>query len=87
MDNQHGGKRPGAGRITIRLGSLATPLQSAARAAGVSITEMGRRCIEQQLGVDHEPSQRGNPNVAELARKRWAKKKKQKKQGNLGVDL
>lgn len=62
-------------RITIRLGSLSSPLQAAANAACVSITEMGRRCIEQQLGVEHVPNLRGNPNVAELARKRWAKKK------------
>lgn len=71
----HGGKRLNADRINIRLGNLATPLQAAADAAGVSITEMGRRCIEQQLGIEHEPNARGNPNVTELAKKRWGKTK------------
>ena len=67
-------------KITIRLGSLADPLEQRASADGITESEVIRRALAKTLGVQPPVMEVGNPEVgtqsAAAIRKRWGKRRK-----------
>ena len=67
-------------KITIRLGSLARPLDKAAEDHDTTPSEIVRQALARWLRVDVPDMPRGNPHVGEMAQMaataRWKKKRK-----------
>lgn len=55
------GRRPPAGRVVIRLGPLAEPVERAARKAGLPVSRWIRALIAAELHVDEPPMRPGRP--------------------------
>lgn len=65
--------------ITLRLGTLAEPLQQAAAKNGVTLSAEIRQRLARSLKVKAPDMQSGNPEIASLSEKalkaRWRKKR------------
>lgn len=66
--------------MSLRLGKLAEPVEAAAAADNVSVSEWLRIAASEKLGVETPDASPGNPNAAGQAKAaadaRWSKKRK-----------